>query len=153
VSHMARFAAYAAAFETAFESDDWSPLAEFFSEDAVYEIGLPQLGAERCEGRAAILAWFPDVLDRLDRRFATRELTLIEGPRETGDEVWIRGTATYTADGVPDFVLELEETLRFDGDRIVLLEDRYTPEMVAASEAYLGEYGPKLGISLPPPLA
>lgn len=149
MSHIPRFAAYAAAFESAFENDDWSVLEEFFAEDAVYEVGLPILGTERCEGRTAILAWFPAVLDSFDRHFATRELTLIEGPREEGDEVWIRGTATYTGDGVPDFVLELEETVRFDGDRIVLLEDRYAPEMAAATEAYLRQYGAKLGISVP----
>jgi hypothetical protein len=79
------------------------------------------------EGRAAILAYFKDVLDRFDRRFASRELALLAGPKETADSVWIRGSATYRAAGVPEFVLELEETVTFDGDRIRRLEDRYEP--------------------------
>lgn len=56
MSRIPRFIAYAAEFEKAFESDDWSLLEPFFSEDAVYEIGLPLLGKQRCENRAAILA-------------------------------------------------------------------------------------------------
>lgn len=149
MSHLARFGAYAAAFERAFESDDWNEVGEFFAEDAVYEVGLPMLGASRVEGRAAILAWFREVLDRLDRRFATRELTLLEGPKEEGDRVWLRGTATYTAEGVPDFVLELEETLHFRDGLITTLEDTYTPEATAALVDYLAAHGAGLGIEVP----
>ncbi len=108
MSKIARFVSYAAAFEKAFENDDWSLLEESFSEDAVYEIGLPLLGAERSEGRAAILAWFPDVLDRFDRRFDSRTLEVLEGPTEEGDEVRIRGSAIYRTSGLPDFSLVLE---------------------------------------------
>ena len=150
MSAIPRFVAYAAEFEKSFESDDWSLLEPFFHEDAVYEIGLPLLGRERCEGRDAILAWFPDVLDRFDRRFASRTLELLEGPEEKQDgEVWIRGSATYRSEGFPDFVLVLEETVRFEDDRIVYLEDRYTAEMAAETERFARDYGPKLGIDLP----
>jgi len=148
MSNIPRFAAYAAAFEKAFESDDWTELEAFFDEEAVYEVGLPILGTERCEGRAAILAWFPDVLDRFDRRFASRELELLDGPNETDGEVSIRGSATYRAEGVPNFVLVLEEFVRFDGEKIVHLEDRYAPEMVAKCERYAREYGPAIGLDL-----
>jgi hypothetical protein len=151
MSHIKQFAAYAAAFERAVESDDWSEVEGFFAADAVYLIGLPILGTERCQGRAAIVAWFKDVLDRFDRRFATRRLDLLEGPTEDGDEVWIKGTATYTADGVPDLVLELAETIRFDDDEIVHLEDHYTPEMVAGIARYALEHGAKLGMELSNP--
>ena len=146
MSHIARFAEYAAAFEAAYESDDWSPVESCFATDAVYEIGLPLLGAERANGSAAIVAWFKDVLDRFDRRFETRTLTLVEGPTEDGNEVWIKGTATYTAEGVPDLVLGLKETLRFEGDKIVHLEDRYTPEMIEETNRYAREFGERLGI-------
>lgn len=148
MSRIPRFVAYAAEFEKAFESDDWSLLEPFFSEDAVYEIGLPLLGKQRCENRAAILAWFPDVLDRFDRRFASRSLEILEGPKEQGDEVWIRGSATYSAEGIPDLVLVLEETARFDGDRIVHLEDRYTTEMIAEIDQFVTDYGSKVGVDL-----
>jgi len=142
------FAAYAAAFEKAYVSDDWSLVEPFFTEEAVYEVALdPPMGG--CfEGRAAILAYFKAVLDRFDRRFESRELALVEGPKEDGESVWIRGIATYRAKGVPDFVLELEETVYFEGDRIRRLEDHYEPEMKQRIAAYLKEHGEKLEISM-----
>jgi len=88
-------------FEKAFESNDWSLLEPFFAENAVYEIGLPLLGRACCEDRTAILGWFPDVLDRFDRRFESRALELLDGPKEEGGAVWIRGSATYRTEGIP----------------------------------------------------
>ena len=146
MSRIGRFAAYAAAFEKSFESDDWSLVEPFFTEDAVYQIDLdPPIGA-RLEGRAAILAYFKRVLDQFDRRFESRELALLEGPKEEGDSVWIRGSATYRAKGVPAFVLELKETVTFEGDRIRRLEDEYQPAMKQALADYLEKYGERLGI-------
>ena len=146
MSKIPRFAAYAAAFEKSVASDDWSHVEPFFTDDAVYDIPAgPPLGG-RIEGRAAILAWFKDILDRFDRRFESRELALLEGPRETADSVWIRGSATYRAAGVPEFVLELEETVTFEGDRIRLLEDHYEPAMEKSIAEYLKAHGGKLGI-------
>ncbi len=56
MSLTAQFVAYAAAFEKAYVSDDWSLVEPFFTEEAVYEVALdPPMGG--CfEGRAAILA-------------------------------------------------------------------------------------------------
>ena len=147
MSKIARFAAYAAAFEKSFASDDWSLVEPFFGEDAVYDVALdPPMGG-RFEGRAAILAYFKQVLDRFDRRFQSREIALLEGPKEEGGSVWIRGSATYRATGVPAFVLELEEIVTFEGDRICLLEDRYQPAMRQSISAHLKAHGEKLGIS------
>jgi hypothetical protein len=146
MSKIPRFAAYAAAFEKSVASDDWSLLEPFFTEDAVYDIPAgPPLGGH-VEGRDAVLAFFRDVLDRFDRRFESRALALLDGPKETGDAVWIRGSATYGAAGVPPLVLELEETATFEGDRIRRLEDRYEPAMEKAVAEYLKAYGEKLGI-------
>jgi SnoaL-like domain len=148
MSKIPRFAAYAAAFEKSVASDDWSLLEPFFTEDAVYDIPIgPPLGG-RIEGRDAILAWFKDILDRFDRRFESRELALLQGPTESDDSVWIRGSATYRAAGVPEFVLELEETVTFDGERIRLLEDHYEPAMEQAVADYLKVHGDKLGIRI-----
>ena len=148
MSISAYFATYAAAFEKAYVSDDWSTVEPFLTEEAVYEVALdPPMGG-RFEGRAAILAYFKAVLDRFDRRFESREITLLEGPKEDGESVWIRGSATYRAKGVPDFVLELEETVYFEGDRIRRLEDYYEPEMKQRIAAYLKEYSGKLESSM-----
>ena len=44
-----------------------------------------------------LLAYFEDIVNRFDRRFDSREPVLVEGPREDGDSVWIRGRAIYRA--------------------------------------------------------
>ena len=147
MSHLPQFVKYAGAFEEAFRSDDWSAVAPFFAEDARYDALLPHPLGGTFVGRPAILGYFKFVLDAFDRRFATREVSLLEAPRESGDAVWIRGAARYTAPGVPDLEFELEETVTFAGERIRLLEDRYQPETIARVQAYLREHGPKLGIA------
>ena len=91
MSVIPHFVKYAAAFEEAYASDDWSLVAPFFTDDAVYEAQLPEPLGGRFEGRAAILGYFQFVLDNFDRRFASREIGLISGPREEGDSVWLRG--------------------------------------------------------------
>jgi hypothetical protein len=140
------FVHYAAAFERAFESDDWSEIEILVAPDAVYEVGLPLLGEERREGRAEVVAWFKRSLDTFDRRFESRELALVAGPEERNGEVWLQGTATYRAAGVPPFVLELEETLRFEEGLLARIEDRYTDAMKSAADRYFSEYGQVLGL-------
>jgi hypothetical protein len=120
----------------------------FFTEDATYEVPLdPPIGGVM-RGRAAILAYFKDVLDGFDRRFDSREVALLEGPRDDDGAVWVRGAATYRAAGIPTFVLELEEIAHFDGDRICRLEDRYAPAMKKQIAEYLAAYGARLGIAV-----
>jgi hypothetical protein len=148
MSNLPRFAAYAAAFEKSYASDDWSHVKPFFAADAVYEIvGMgPPLGG-RFEGLDAILAYFRRILDGFDRRFATRTIGLIEGPQERGDTVWLRGWAAYRAPGLPELRFELEETATFAGGHIVRLEDRYAPAETERIDAYVREHGAKLGIA------
>ena len=147
MSKTAQFGVYAAAFEKAYVSDDWSVVEPFFTEDATYQINLAPPTGGCFEGRDVILAYFKAVLDEFDRKFESRDLALIEGPKEDGDSVWVRGRATYRAAGVPDLVLELEETAYFEGEKIRRLEDHYDPEMKQQIFAYLSEHGAKLGIS------
>jgi hypothetical protein len=148
MSALQRFVAYAAAFEKAYASDDWSLVEPFFTEDAVYDAGLPDLLAGRIEGRDAILAYFRDVLDRFDRRFASRRVELLEGPRENEDAVWVKGRGVYTATGAPDLAFELEETAHFSGDRIRLLEDVYGPGEKERLGAYVKQHGARLGLGV-----
>ncbi|MCH7869286.1 MAG: nuclear transport factor 2 family protein [Myxococcales bacterium] len=146
MSITAQFAAYAAAFEKAYESDDWTCVEPFFAEHAVYDVGIAFAGHECFEGRSAILSYFKQVLDQFDRRFDSRELILLEGPFEQGNTVRIRGSATYRAAGVPDFVLVLDEIATYEGELIVHLEDRYSDEMKRESAEYIKAYGATLGI-------
>jgi hypothetical protein len=148
MSNIARLGAYAAAFEESYASDDWSFVEPFFAENAVYDAGIDLFMGGRFEGRAAILAYFKAVLDGFDRRFDSRELELLEGPFETGQTLRFTGRATYRAAGVPDLVLVLEEIIRFEGDRILHLEDRYDDDMIEAIRSYLNEHGDKLQLAI-----
>ncbi len=139
-----RFLEYAQAFEDAYDSDDWSLLEPYFTEDAVYDfIAGPPLGA-RHESRATILNDFQVAVNGFDRRFTSRRVEFLEGPVEKNGEVWMRWLATYTLDGASDCRLEGEERAVFEGDRIRLLEDRVSDEECQRLGAYLEAHAGKM---------
>ena len=139
-----RYAAYAEAFEEAYESDNWSVLEPYFTEDGVYDfVASPPLGG-RHEGRATVLNDFKDAVNGFDRRFKSRKVDLIEGPLEKDGGVWVRWVATYELEGAPDLRMEGEERAFFEGDRIRLLEDRVTDGEEAKIGTYMAEHGGKL---------
>ena len=144
MSRIQRFVDYAAAFEKTVETNDLSHIEPFFTEDAVYKtLGGPPFDGLQ-EGRDAVFTYLIGSLDGLDRQFATRELELLQGPEERGDSVWIRWRARYTQPGLPDLVIDGEETATFEGDRIRRLEDRFTAESAKATVDYMTEHGAAL---------
>ena len=139
-----RFQQYADAFEEVFESDDWSRLEPYFTEDAIYEIhAAPPFGA-RSEGRDNVFAALKASLDGNDRRFDSRELEILEGPEIRDGGVWFRWRARYERAGTPGMAIEGVETARFEGERIALLEDTFTEESQAAVLQFLGAHGAQL---------
>ncbi len=141
---IARFGEYAATFEKVFESDDWSLLEPYFTEDSVYDVaGDPPFGG-RHEGRDAVFTGLKQSLDSFDRRFDSRTIQLLEGPELRDGGVWIQWRVTYAIADAPDLSIEGEETVYFEGDRIRLMEDRFTEESVRNALAYLGEHAEKL---------
>jgi hypothetical protein len=143
MGHIERFQAYAAAFEEAFKSDDWSVVEPYFTEDAVYEIFGGEPFAGRYEGRDAILAYMKQSLDGFDRRFESRELDPLEGPSLKDGAVWMRWRVTYRVADAPPLVIEGEETAEFEGDRIRRLEDQM-PADTSATLSFFEEHGDKL---------
>ena len=141
---VARFAEYAVAFEKVFENDDWSLLEPFFTADAVYETVGPEPFAGRHEGQRAVFQALKASLDGLDRRFETRNLSLLEGPTLEDGAVWLRWRAVYAAEGVPELVIEGEERAWFEGDRIARLEDRFGEESARAALEYFNTHGSQL---------
>ncbi len=149
MSRIPQFATYAAAFEVAYQSDDWAPIGPFFADDSVYEIpGVPAPIGGSMKGRAAILAYFKAVLDSFDRRFASRTVTLVGAPREDGDTVTIHGRVVLTSPRAPTFEFELEESATFDAQgRIRRLEDRYDEATIQALREYTRAHGKTLGLA------
>ena len=139
-----RYLAYAAAFEEAYASDNWSKLEPFFTEDAVYEFVAPAPFGGKYEGRAAVLAQFKNSVNGLDRRFDSRAVEILEGPVEKDGGVWMRWAATYALASAPDCRMEGEERAVFAGDRIRRLEDRITDAEAGRTGTYLAQHGTKL---------
>jgi hypothetical protein len=144
VDPIQRFGEYAAAFERAYQSDQWSQLEPFFSEDAVYEVhGGPPFAA-RAQGRAALLAHFKRTVDAFDRRFPRRRLEMLEGPTLRAGRVWMRWRMSYGGPGIPELVLDGEETAEFDGERIRRLEDRFPPEAAPITEMWFRSFAGRI---------
>ena len=139
-----RYLAYAAAFEEAYASDDWSTLEPFFTEDAVYEFIAPAPFGGKYEGRAAVLAQFKTSVNSFDRRFDSRTVEALEGPVEKEGGVWMRWAATYTLAGAPECRMEGEERAIFAGDRIRRLVDSVTDAEAGRVGAYFAQHGAKL---------
>jgi hypothetical protein len=139
-----RYLAYAAAFEEAYASDDWSKLEPVFTDDAVYAFIAPAPFGGEYRGRAAVLAQFKNSVNSLDRRFDSRTVEVLEGPSEKDGAVWIRWAAIYTLAGAPDCRMEGEERAVLAGDRISRLEDSLTDAEASRVGAYFAQHGAKL---------
>ncbi len=139
-----RFAHYAMTFEQAFVTDDWAPVAEHFSEDAVYEtFGAGPL-AGRAQGRAAVVERLSRGVNGLDRRFDERVPEILEGPTEREGGVWMRFGVTFKRAGLPDLRFTGDHTTYFDAGRIYRIEE-YVPTTVGtAVDAYLAAHGARL---------
>jgi hypothetical protein len=108
-----RFHAYAAAFESAYESDDWSLLEPYFTEDATSE-----LNGARVDGRAAVLASFRDAVAMFDRRFDSRRMRITHGPAIEDGRVHIIAVVRYERAALAPLEVTGEEWFTFEGDRI-----------------------------------
>ena len=134
---LSRFHAYAAAFEAAFDSDDWTVLAPFFTEDASNE-----LNGMRVEGRSAVLQGFRDSVAMFDRRFDGRALRFVEGPVVEDGVVRLKAVVRYERRGLPALEVIGEEWFHFAGDRI----QRHVDQVLNLDEVmgYLAQHGEAL---------
>jgi hypothetical protein len=139
---IARFLAYAAAFEEAYATEDWSKLDPFFTADAVYT-PLSAFGAD-IKGREAIKAALAQMCKSFDKRFASRTVELLAGPEMRDGAVWLRWKGIYTLDGAPPLHMIGEETAAFDGDRIRHLSDTMDDAEARKIQAYVSAHGDKL---------
>ena len=135
-----RFLEYAGAFERAYASDDWSLIAEFFSEEATYRVVGPDRLAPQLSGRPAVLDYFRWITTTFDKRCEERKLVPIEAPVEKDGRVVLHGAAVYRMkDGERCHVI-LTETAWFEGDQIRQLVDELTPGTVHELQLWLDRY-------------
>ena len=127
MSHIARFAEYAQAFELSYLDDDWSRIEPFLDPDIVYEICDVSFAC-RLVGRDAVLHGIRKALNGFDRR-CQRQIIHIAGPAELGDQVLTYGMATFAHEDAPLLAIRMHETVRYSADRIVQLTDVYDPGM------------------------
>lgn len=145
MSIVERFVAYAADFEKTLADDDWSRLAQYFSDDAVYRVESDLFGCE-LTGAHAIFAGMKKSLDGFDRTFSTRKIAMTEGPAVEGDEMRVGWTVTYHKDDLPDFVLRGKSMAQIRDGKIVLLVDSYDE----AGNAEVAEWMRETGVTLDP---
>lgn len=111
---LARYRAYAEAFESAYASDDWTLLTPHFTEDATAE-----LNGTTVRGRDAILAAFRSAVSLFDRRFDSRRMRLVLGPEWDGDgRLHTKAIGHYERADLPALELHGEEWFSFADDRI-----------------------------------
>jgi len=125
---LSHFLAYAGDFEKTYLDDDWSRLAGYFTDDAVYEVN--GLGIDcRLRGTAAIFKGIKRSLDHFDRKFATRQIAVTDGPEVAGDRIRIGWTVTYGKEGLEPLALRGRTEVVYRGGKIVHLRDWYDAEM------------------------
>ncbi len=134
---IARFHAYADAFETAYASDDWSVLEPFFTEDATSE-----LNGNRVDGRAAVIASFRTSVAMFDRRFDSRQMRLTSGPTVEDGRVHVKTRSRYERGPLAPLEILGEEWFTFEGDRI----KHHVDQVLNLAEAmeYLAHHGDAL---------
>jgi hypothetical protein len=135
-----RFLEYAAAFEISYQDDDWSRLAQYFTEAATYDSGDGSMAS----GREAVLDKLKDAVNGLDRAMDSRTVTFLQPPTTEGDTVIVNWSARYTKAGLPDVEILGCEYARFEGDCIAQLWDELDSGSVEAFSAWLKAHGDAL---------
>ena len=138
------FTDYAAAFEQTYIDDDWSRLAQYFPEEASYEVRGGPLACE-ITGREAIFAGLRKSINGLDRRCSDRRLDLIDSPSvvATGDghEVSVGWRVTYQYKDAPEMVLPGRSVFNIANGVIVAMRDEYNEAELGDVGIWLQEYG------------
>ena len=137
MSILERYQAYADAFEESYEDDDWSRIAQFFTENTVYE------GDPEARGGDEVLAKLKNGVDTFDRRMDSRTPDF-QTPTVEGDTIHMKWKVTYQKARLPDLVISGVEVAVFEGDQIALLRDVFDPEAQKAMEQWMAQHGAAL---------
>ena len=134
MSILDRYLAYAEAFEETYVDDDWSRIAPYFTEDAIYE------SDDVVRGRDTVLEKLRASVNAFDRRMDQR-IPDFEEPTAEGDTVTMRWKVTYTKRGLPDLEISGHETAEFSGDQIAALRGSFDPPALKAMGEWMAAHG------------
>lgn len=131
-----------AAFDRACQTDDWTPLAAFLTEDVVYIVAGAPFACE-VRGRDAVIAAFQKSIGNFDRKFDERHW------RGVGVRVWApnaitgRAQGRYRMAGKPELIFSAYGHWYYRGDKICLMTDIYdlSEQDVIEALEWLGMHG------------
>ncbi len=144
MSDLARFYAYARAFEVAVLTDDWTILEPFFAPDAVHRVEGPAPFACDDRGRDAVIEGLRASVSRIERRCDVRIPEVIAGPAVRPDGTWMRFGVRLRHAGLPDAWFEGEHVVAMQGGRIARIDEQMDPATSAAAAAWIAEHGARL---------
>ncbi len=140
-----RFQKYAEDFEKTYVDDDWSRIAPYFAEDAVYVVRDMPIFLTDAKGRDAVLAALKDSINGFDRRCASRSIEFTAPLSVAGQTVTIHWRGTYTQSGAPNLEFAgIEEAQYNEAAEIVRLADIYESEAIQVVSQWMEEHGDKL---------
>lgn len=138
------FLRYAQAFELAWLSDDWSGVADCFTDDAEYVVhdGGPFGGGGT--GRDGVVAALRDSTRGVDRRFDVRIPEILAGPVRRADGVWVRYALELRRAGLPELRFTGTSVATVTGGRIRRLLDTPEPGTGMRAAAFVVEHDARL---------
>jgi hypothetical protein len=140
-----RFQKYAGEFEKTYVDDDWSRIAPYFAEDAVYVVRDMPIFLTDAKGRDAVLAALKGSINGFDRRCASRTIEFTAPLSVTDQTVTIHWRGTYTQSGAPNLEFAgIEEAHYNEAGEIVRLADIYEAEAIQIVSRWMEEHGDKL---------
>ena len=144
MSDLARFYAYARAFEVAVLTDDWTLLEPFFTPDAEHRVVGPAPFACDDRGRDAVIAGLRASVDRIERRCDARIPEVIAGPEIRTEGIWMRFGVGLRHAGLADLWFEGEHVVAMREGRIARIDEQMDPASSAAAAAWLREHAARL---------
>ncbi len=130
------------AFNTACETDDWSPLEPFLTEDVQYRV-TGTFMACHINGRDEVIAGFAKSIRGFDRKFDSRQHEPVAVRTYDPDTVSALAWGKYEKAGLPDVRIAAQGYWHFRDDKIVAMTDVWDTTLLENQQAlaWLAEHG------------
>lgn len=140
MNNIALFLDYAEAFESAFDSDQWDAVAEYFATDSEYVA----IDGTRAVGRDQVVEAFRNSVDAIDRRFDERIVKPLDPQLGEDGSVFMTWDITFRKQGAPDLRVAGSAEATYEGSKISKLVDQIDDGVGETMAAWMNEHGSKL---------